>query len=121
MDIKQLRDKFFRECCAKQENGLQDVNLTPHNTFEWFVKHFKITESKKYSKKEVENLLFSLAEHYAMTSTKEELKDFNNFTKNNLMKNLDSDIQNSLNSFSKISKSKTPNKNRTDDSKNENP
>jgi hypothetical protein len=39
MDIKQLRDKFFRECCAKQEDGLQDVNMTPHNTFEWFVKH----------------------------------------------------------------------------------
>lgn len=40
MDIKQLRDKFFRECCVKDVNGLQDVNMTPHNTFEWFVKHF---------------------------------------------------------------------------------
>jgi hypothetical protein len=50
MSIKQLRDKFFRECCAKQEDGLQDVNLTPHNTFEWFVKHF-------YSEEEVLELL----------------------------------------------------------------
>jgi hypothetical protein len=61
MDIKQLRDKFFRECCAKQEDGLQDVNLTPHNTFEWFVKHFTRSECKQCKKATDELICHSCA------------------------------------------------------------
>jgi len=39
---------------------------------------------KLYTREEVEQLLFNLAEHYAMTSTKQEVDDFNKWIKENL-------------------------------------
>jgi len=41
-------------------------------------------QKQMFSRKEVEVLLFNLAEHYAMTSTKQEINDFNNWIKENL-------------------------------------
>ena len=45
----------------------------------------KQKETKEtYSREEVESLLFNLAEHYAMTSSKSEIDDFNEWIKENL-------------------------------------
>jgi hypothetical protein len=43
-----------------------------------------VDKPKMYSREEVESLLFNLAEHYAMTSTKGEIEDFNEWIKENL-------------------------------------
>lgn len=31
-----LRDKFFKECTRKREDGITELNCMPHNVFEWF-------------------------------------------------------------------------------------
>lgn len=41
-------------------------------------------KKQMFSREEVEVLLFNLAEHYAMTSNKQEINDFNNWIKENL-------------------------------------
>jgi hypothetical protein len=40
--------------------------------------------NRLYTREEVESLLFNLAEHYTMTSTKGEIEDFNNWIEENL-------------------------------------
>jgi hypothetical protein len=38
--MKTLRERFFEECTDKGADGLQHVNIAPHDLFEWFKKEY---------------------------------------------------------------------------------
>jgi len=49
-----------------------------------FIEGAKWQVERMYSREELESYLFQLAEHYAMTSTKSDIEDFNNWIEQNL-------------------------------------
>lgn len=48
--MKELREKFFKECVDNFEGQSPKVNLTPHNMFEWIKNN--IYKKTKYIKGE---------------------------------------------------------------------
>lgn len=78
-----------RKCvnCGISNHKLEPYNCNCDKKIKINPKDNTITIRKikdSWSREEVESLLFKLAEHYAMTSTKSEINDFNNWIKNNL-------------------------------------
>lgn len=78
LDLKVLRDKFFKECTEMNASGNKEVSLSPHNLFEWFENEIQ-TAQQPYIDEDA--AWQDLRESMILGATNEELKKWFSLTK----------------------------------------